>query len=481
MGAGQQTPFAQRPSAIPALVPRGAGGHQFVCYADCCSGVPGAPHERTFAAVNAVVARLVPQPEFIVFPGDEIIGLTADEGALRAQWRHWHEREMAWLNRADVPLYHATGNHTTYDAMSEAVFRDALPYLPRNGPPGQEGLSYFVRRGDLLLVVVNTCWSGFGAEGQVETAWLDRTLADQADARYKLVVGHHPVYPVNGFAGAYQRELTPAQGRAFWRVLVRHGVLAYLCSHLLAFDAQVHDGVLQILTAGAGTAHRMPPESEYLHAMQLALDPAGLRYQVLDDAGLLREWLSWPPTLPPSDTWLPTTAAGGPASPAGWAAAPGRAGLLAWRFSGVCAAGDDGAAQTLVSGWRGGGQLAHLWVGLVGREPFLAVQLSPAPGRSPHLWRGPALIPGEPFDVQLALHNGMGPGGIITRAADASPWSSLIAASPWGAERLAWPERWGLGHGQGGPADWPFRGRELRVAAQVAAQHLEREQGRLPE
>src|SRR5262245_1280366 len=106
------------PVPIPALLPRG-DGHQFVCYADACSGVPGGRHEATFAAVNGIVARLRPRPEFICFPGDEILGLTADDAALRAQWRHWLDREMAWLDRAAIPLYHTTGNHTTYDAKIE--------------------------------------------------------------------------------------------------------------------------------------------------------------------------------------------------------------------------------------------------------------------------------------------------------------------------------------------------------------------------
>ena len=117
---------------IPALRPRGTG-HQFVCYADSCSGVPGALHERTFAEVNRVVARLHPQPEFICFPGDEIQGLLADDDALREQWRYWIEREMSWLDHESIPLYHTTGNHTTYDAASEAIFREMLPQLPRNG------------------------------------------------------------------------------------------------------------------------------------------------------------------------------------------------------------------------------------------------------------------------------------------------------------------------------------------------------------
>ena len=97
--------MAEANEPIPALVPRDETGFQFVCYADSCSGVPGAPHEGSFAAVNAVVARLRPQPEFICFPGDEIRGLTADTETLRQQWDYWFGREMAWLNRKSIPLY----------------------------------------------------------------------------------------------------------------------------------------------------------------------------------------------------------------------------------------------------------------------------------------------------------------------------------------------------------------------------------------
>jgi hypothetical protein len=295
------------PNRIPALLPRGPG-HQFVLYADSCSGLAGGRHEETFARVNAVVASLEPAPEFILFPGDEIVGLTGDAEALKAQWRYWLDVEMAWLDRAAIPLYHTTANHTTYDAMSERVFAAMLPDLPRNGPPGQAGLSYFVRRGDLLMAFVHTGWSGLGGEGHVETDWLAATLAAHRDARHKLVVGHHPVFPVNGFAGDSQREIAAEHGPEFWRILVENEVFAYLCSHILAFDVQVHDGVLQVLSAGAGTAHRMPEDVEYLHCVQAALDGQGLRFQVLDTEGLPRERLSWPPRLAPCREWTPLAA-----------------------------------------------------------------------------------------------------------------------------------------------------------------------------
>jgi hypothetical protein len=79
--------------------------HRFVVYGDCCSGIPGALHEETAASVNQVVAALSPQPDFVCFLGDEVMGLTTDEAALRAQWRYWLDQEMAWLDRAVTPLY----------------------------------------------------------------------------------------------------------------------------------------------------------------------------------------------------------------------------------------------------------------------------------------------------------------------------------------------------------------------------------------
>lgn len=447
------------PGAIPALLPRGPG-HQFVLYGDACSGVPGALHERTFAAVNAVLRRLAPQPEFILFPGDEIIGLTADAEALRAQWRHWLDQEMGWLDRRTIPIWHTTGNHTAYDEMSEAVFRDVLD-LPRNGPPGQDGLSYWVRRGDLLMVFVHTLWTGLGGEGHVETDWLRRVLGLHADARHKLVVGHHPVHPVNGFSGPWQREIGPEHAQEFWGILVEAGVLAYVCSHILAYDAQVHGGVLQLCTAGAGTAHRMPEGVEYLHCIQAALDGEGLRCQVLDTDGRIRERLEWPLPSVPDEAWriLP---AGDGAAPLTGRLGPGR--FVAFRFAGQAAPAGTSVAQTLVSAFDPG-SLAPLWIGLRGPRQILTVILGRERGRSPYYWHGPALS--GAFDIRLLLHPDMGPGGILCRRDGEAGWSSLAAASASGIEQLDWPGRWSIGHGQRGPSDRRFQGMDLKASVAV--------------
>jgi hypothetical protein len=444
---------------LPSLLPRGRG-HHFVLYGDACSGVPGALHETCFARVNAMLRRLRPAPEFIIFPGDEIIGLTGDAETLREQWRHFLDVELAWLDRAATPMFHSTGNHTTYGPMSEAVFRE-MAAMPRNGPPGQEGLSYVVRRGDLVIVVVHTLWSGLGGEGHVETEWLRATLAAHRDACHRLVVGHHPVFPVNGFAGEYQRQIGPEHAAAFWDILVEAGVHACLCSHILAFDVQVHRGVLQITTAGAGTAHRMPEGIEYLHLVQAALDDQGLRYQVIDDAGRVREALSWPIALPATERWT-RLAAGVQRAPLSGPASPAR--ILALRISGI-ATPEAGPAQTLFA-MREPPALPALWIGPRGADQRLTAILSPEPSRSPHYWLGPAISAGQPFDIEMVIHGGMGPGGLLWRETGRDAWSSLAGASAWGAERLRWPSCWCVGQ-EAETADEPFAGSGLTVSAAV--------------
>jgi len=429
--------------SIPIMRPK-TNGHQFVLYGDSCSGVPDALHESTFASVNAVLQRLSDPPDFICYPGDEIMGLTTDPDELRRQWDYWFNHEMAWLDRDTIPLYHTTGNHTTYDRMSENIFREVMAHLPRNGPDDQEGLSYFVRRDDLLMVFVHTLWTELGGEGNVETDWLAQTLADHADATHKLVIGHHPVWTVNGFFADYQRNIERENGQAFWQILVEHNVTAYVCSHILAFDVQVHEGVLQICTAGSGTAHRMPDGVEYLHALQAVLDDGGLRYQVLDTDGKVREWLAWNWDIPPSDTWATFTTDLPKALSTDCLQDVNHPHLIIWEISGHLNP-DDYRPQTLFAMNADGDALPYLLLETTGNPHNLTFALSPRANRSPHRWFKRNLP--DTFSIQIAIHSGMSAGGLLWRWDDNSPWSTLTGSSPWGVERLPWSHDWTVGAG----------------------------------
>ena len=261
---------------------------------------------------------------------------------------------------------------------------------------------------------------------------------------------------MNGFSGEYQRELEHVNGRRFWDVMRRHGVMAYFCSHMLAFDVHVHDGILQVLTAGAGTAHLMPPEWEYLHAVSVELDETGLRYEVLDTTGTVRERLSWPLVEPEPDAWQEIPAGEPQPSP--------RFGELpAWLdISGVTAHSPSGS-QTILCAWNEDAWLPPLWIGLIGPEQRLSVLLAPQVGRSPHLWTGPMVPADAPFHLQLMLHPGMGPGGVLWRSDPGVPWTSLTCASAWGLGRLPGSAYLSVGCGKGNAEDRAWQGQELRV------------------
>lgn len=108
--------------------------------------------------------------------------------------------------------------------------------------------------------------------------------------------------------------------------------------------------------------------------------------------------------------------------------------------------------------------LSVLRIGLCGAAQRLTAILSPEPGRSPHDWLGPTIPPGQPFEIEMVIHAGMGPGGVLWREAGRDAWSSFAGASAWGAERLPWPSRWCVGQ-QGEAADEPFAGSGLAVSA----------------
>jgi len=453
-------------------MPRDKTGHQFVLYADCCSGIPGGARSANLRSVNDVVTRIRPAPEFVAFPGDAVSGLTADYDALRGQWEYWYGTEMKWLEGAGIPLFQSTSNHNTYDPKSEEVFRRVHRHVPQNGPSDQKGLAYYVRRGDLLYVSTHQPdrrWPGappsYRPNMVFDAAWLDRVLTEHKDAQFKFVAGHYPVFPVNGYVESPLWCFKPEERAPFWNVLARHEVDAYLASHIIAFDVQVHEGVPQIVSGGAGTVYgpggAMPGLTEYLHVVQLAIDDRALRYQVLDVTGTVREQLSWPFSLPPSNEWEPV-AAGDDAGRLQSEKEVSR--IVGWRFRGrLGRATHDAAPQTLLCGWRPGEETADVWIGFEGDPARLTVRLQTGSELGVQTWEGAGFKSGAEFDFLLALHPGMGPGGILYRRDDSAPWTSLRSTSPKGAEDLTWPRKWAMGMKYGNSSDQPFLGEGPRI------------------
>lgn len=451
----------QPPRRVTKSAARPSWSRRFVWLGDACCGLPNGPHSEALATLGSAYRQLGQAPDHVVFVGDHVDGYVDDAQSLQDQWDHFLANEFNFV--ADgTPVFHTTSNHNTYDETSERIFRAVFPQIPANGPADQIGLSCFVRDEDLLMVFVNTAFSGLGGDGHVETAWLDEVLAANADAACKLVFGHHPAFPVNGYEGCVYKggapdprasvigatlrrwTLAPEDRERLWRTMERHGVIAYVCSHVIAYDVQVRRGILQICTAGAGTrwgvGGMMPGATEYHHLVRGVIEHRRLTLQAIDTAGRVREWLEWPLPAPSAGTRLEPGIAHRIEAPARWHHRPEHHHLVDIQITGNIEALHQ--AGILVRGW-------HLEEGppvvearVSGESNRLEVQIVPRPGLGQQLWTGPALGIDGFAKISLRVHTGMGPGGVMYRLDDAACWQSLDSTSSQGAEHMMWPDSW---------------------------------------
>jgi len=303
------------------------------------------------------------------------------------------------------------------------------------------------RDGNAVLVLADTTYEDGGQHGRIDSGWVDEALKRHADARYKLVAGHFPAFPVNGYKMRCWR-IRAEEAQSLWKVLVRHGVRAYLCAHIIAFDVQIHEGIPQICSGGGGFPLLYPPQSEYFHFAQIGIRPGQVEWQAVDPEGMVRERGRWPFQCPPVSAWPVLEAQGAPLPQEEAARRKAEEGVMLLHFEGRGARRGD-AEQTLLTGWNDSDAPPAVWIGFSGNR--LEVRISPRRGDPALHWYGSPMREGS-LALDLALSGALGPGGVLTRTAESGTWSSLESESAYGFADLAWPKRWSVGSAHTGYA-----------------------------
>ena len=215
-------------------------------------------------------------PEFVLVAGDMVMG------------RWWRSREQieymadiyytAWKSRMDkfgLKYYVAVGDHELGDnpwlpqgkkekrgLTWDCAPLEFLPYyeeafvkhfdMPRNGPKGKEGMAYFVKHENILVVTVDVFDKDLIAEhGEADVsadqiAWLDSLLDAHKNVPFKVVQGHTPVIGPVRKKNSSGIMLKDGAGSALWKTMVKHGVDLYLCGEVHAITCLEKDGIMQI-------------------------------------------------------------------------------------------------------------------------------------------------------------------------------------------------------------------------------------------
>ncbi len=201
-----------------------------------------------------------PRPELVIVPGDIApIDVTA-----RA-FKEVLGEEMPWL---PVP-----GNHDQSRSEASQMSSILAGYEKLGlkwGPAGPSGLQYCFTYRNALFVGLNIYWNGKLAAGseiagsrltEEGLKWVKSTLAGSA-ARYKIVYGHRPAWPLGSRHPKDALATSPELRDRFWKALAEGGCQLYLCGHTHNYSTIKIEGVWQLDVGHArGTADTGAPST----------------------------------------------------------------------------------------------------------------------------------------------------------------------------------------------------------------------------
>lgn len=378
-------------------------------FGDSCVGTDPS-HMRNLKRVVDLSLELVDRHRVTTgfFLGDQVMGY-CDSQTLRRQWKEFTVGPIRDLSDRLLNFRQIASNHVSYDAESVAVYEEVCG-------PAEWGVIF----DGVQYLALNTAWPSRGGNGGVDCDVLERRLSALDPSLPIVVIGHHPIWPVNGFGNDLSPWNIPAdEGKRAWDIMRAKGVTLYACSHIIAFDVQLHDGLVQLCTGGAGTeygpAGAMPGLVEGLHAVlvdglgtgRLEIDRIPAADTHAEKWLLVRTATGWTPVIGPT-VGNPTEAQGI---------------VMTIRSSGGELGNFKGFAK------YEGPPVLDIEVG----ESQLRVELVPCPGEDPRMWRG--RIPQSWSEIRLVAQTWTGPGGLLI-SVDGSEFNSLEALCSRGLEQV---------------------------------------------
>jgi len=206
------------------------------------SGGPGAFH----VSIGDLADKAGQDPQCLREVIDRHCGATAIWWPLIGNHDKRAPSSMAWI-RAE----HATGNGVRHPLKN---------LVKRSGPPGCAETTYSWDSSNVHCVALNEYWSGEAApgsdvatDGRIVPAllqWLDEDLAANRKP-FVFVFGHEPAFALFRHVGD-SLDKYAAERDAFWEVLKRHHVQAFISGHVHFYYKQAKDGVWQIVDGCAG-------------------------------------------------------------------------------------------------------------------------------------------------------------------------------------------------------------------------------------
>jgi tartrate-resistant acid phosphatase type 5 len=219
----------------------------------------GGMHHQRAVGVAMAAAAVAADPAFIVSAGDNFYEAGVSD-VHDPQWRSSFEDvyDQAALQR---PWHVILGNHDyrgnveaqlAYTALSKRWELPARYYARRIAAPGGGTEIFYLDTSPFIRKYIGSVTNISGQDTRAQVAWLDAALGRSA-ARWKIVIGHHPLYTALSGHGHDQSDMIAA----FEPVLRRHRVPLYINGHDHSMQAVAMTGI-EYVTTGAGSHTYQP-------------------------------------------------------------------------------------------------------------------------------------------------------------------------------------------------------------------------------
>lgn len=202
-------------------------------------------------------------PDFTLVAGDIMDARWYEPELIRQKTGQYWSGYVKRFKDAGLTAYIAPGDHEYGDDRGLTMGAVARQFgdqftkimgMPRNGPANHLGRAFYVREGNLLVVTLDT-FEDAGDRfsytvGDEQLAWLDDVFTKQADAEFVLVQGHLPIVGPVKSKNSSASMMKGGTDSKLWKLLVRHGVDAYLCGEHHRITVHHKDGIWQIVHGG---------------------------------------------------------------------------------------------------------------------------------------------------------------------------------------------------------------------------------------
>lgn len=247
------------------------------------------PATGDYQPFGALLAQAVSQAEgaeWLLLGGDSV-----NDGGAAEEWQAW--REAAEPALAGLMVAAAAGNHDQHRLLAEQQFA-----YPTSAPePVEAGFFYYFNTPQAFVLVLDS--NRLGAGDAADLAWVEAALQseDAEKASWRLVMMHHPLWPVADIAKDQQRAAVLQEHLP--DLFAASGVDLLLCGHQhLYARLEPATGPPQLMVASGGKDSYTPSQQPGLlystatpNYLLLELQPERLLATAYDQDGAVLDQL----------------------------------------------------------------------------------------------------------------------------------------------------------------------------------------------